>query len=164
MKHTLEYILLTQSPALFLFAVTLLLYFLFQRKTKKFLPALALITAIIALAGGITFYYLGMLNEHFTIHDFWQIRLPGWIGLGLAAAVVLVTLYRSTAKAFRIRCAKKHTIKAEQQRVRELEAAKQAAYDAGRADALAEETVIGTVSEAVDVPPAPAEKNTTPTL
>ena len=164
MKHTLEYILLTQSPALFLFAAALLLYFLFQRKTKKFLSALALIFAIIALAGGIAFYYLGMLNEHFTIHDFWQIRLPGWIGLGLAAAIVLVTLYRSTLKAIRIRRAKKQAIRSEQQRVRELEDARQAAYDAGRADALAEETVIGTVSEAVEIPPAAAEENSAPTL
>ena len=164
MKHTLEYILLTQSPALFLFAVALLLYFLFQRKTKKFLAALALIAAIIALIGGIAFYYLGMLNEHFTIHDFWQIRLPGWIGLGLAAAVVVLILYRSTVKAIQIRRAKKQALRAEQQRVRELEEAKQAAYDAGHADALAEETVIGTVSEAVAAPPAPAEENTTPTL
>ena len=164
MKHTLEYILLTQSPALFLFAVALLFYFLFQRKTKKFLSALALIAAIIALVGGIAFYYLGMLNEHFTIHDFWQIRLPGWIGLGLAAAVVVLILYRSTVKAIQIRRAKKQALRAEQQRVRELEEAKQAAYDAGHADALAEETVIGTVSEAVAASPAPAEENTTPTL
>lgn len=159
MKHTLEYILLTQSPVLFLFAVALLLYFLFQRKTKKFLSALALIAAIASLFGGMVLYYLGMLNEHFTIHDFWQIRVPGWIGLGLSAALIAVILYRSAAKTIRARRAQKLAAKAEQQRIRELENAKQAAYESGRADALAEETVIGTVSEAVDVTPAQTDEN-----
>ena len=156
MKHTLEYILLTQSPALFLFAAALLLYFLFQRKAKKFRAALALIIAILSLGGGIALYYLGMLNEHFTIHDFWQVRVPGWIGLGLSAALVTVILYRSAARAIRARRAQKKAAKAEQQRIRELEEAKQAAYESGRADALAEETVIDTVSGAV----APAEPGT----
>lgn len=150
MKHTLEYILLTQSPALFLFAVALGLYFLFQRKTKKIRAALALIVSIVSLAGGIVLYYLGMLHEHFTIHDFWQVRVPGWIGLGLSAALMVVILYRSAAKAIRARRAAKLAAKAEQQRIRELEDAKQAAYESGRADALAQETVIDTVSEAVD--------------
>ena len=35
--------------------------------------------------GGVALYYLGMLYDHFTIHDFWQIRVPGWVGLVLAA-------------------------------------------------------------------------------
>lgn len=152
MKHTLEYILLTQSPALFLFAVALLLYFLFQRKTKKFRAALALIVSILSLAGGIALYYIGMLNEHFTIHDFWQIRVPGWIGLGLSAALMVVILYRSAARAIRTRRAAKQAAKTEQQRLKELENAKQAAYESGRADALAKETVIETVSEAVETP------------
>lgn len=160
MKHTLEYILLTQSPALFLFAASLLIYFLFQRKAKKFRSALALITAILALGGGIALYYLGMLHEHFTIHDFWQIRVPGWIGLGLSAALLVVILYRSAAKAVRARRAAKLAAKAEQQRLRELEEAKQAAYESGRADARAEETVAETVSEAVA--PTSAEEPTPP--
>ncbi len=155
MKHTLEYILLTQSPALFLFAVVLLLYFLFQRKSHRFVSALALIVSILCLGGGIALYYLGMLHEHFTIHDFWQIRIPGWIGLGIACAVMVVTLYRSAVRAIRARRAEKLAAKAEKQRIKELEDARNAAYESGRADALAEEKVIETVSEPAEELPTP---------
>jgi hypothetical protein len=39
--------------------------------------ALNLIGTILCLALGIALYYLGMLHEHFTIRDFWHIRVPG---------------------------------------------------------------------------------------
>jgi len=149
MKHTLEFLLLTQSPALFLAGITLLICFFVRHKKHRFTGALQLILGIICLLGGIALYYLGMLNEHFTIHDFWRIRVPGWIGLGLTAALILFLLYRSIAAAVRKRRAEKAAIKAEADRQKELEDAKNAAYESGKADALAAGRVADTVEEAV---------------
>lgn len=157
MKNTLEFILLTQSPALFLAGITLLICFFVRHKKHRITGTLQLILGIICLLGGIALYYLGMLNEHFTIRDFWQIRMPGWIGLGLTAALILFLLYRSIAAAIRKRRAEKAAVKAEAERQKELEDAKNAAYESGRADALAAEKVADTVVEAVTEEPAPAE-------
>jgi len=77
------------------------------------------------------------------------IRVPGWIGLGLTAALILFLLYRSIAAAVRKRRAEKAAIKAEADRQKELEDAKNAAYESGKADALAAGRVADTVEEAV---------------
>ena len=156
MKATLEFILLTQSPALFLAAVVLLLRFFFLKKKHRIRATLDLIIAILCLAGGVALYYLGMLHEHFTIRDFWQIRVPGWVGLGLVAVLSGLSLYRSTARAVAKRRAEKNAAKAEAQRIRELEDAKNAAYESGKADALAAEKVVETVTEVAESPAAEA--------
>lgn len=149
MKNTLEFILLTQSPALFLAGITLLICFFARRKKHRITSTMQLILGIICLLGGIALYYLGMLNEHFTIHDFWHVRVPGWMGLGLTAALILFLLYRSIVAAIGKRRAEKAAVKAEADRQKELEDAKNAAYASGKADALAAEKVADTVVEAV---------------
>lgn len=152
MKATLEFILLTQSPALFLAAAVLLVCFLFQRKKHRVRAALDLTGALLCLILGVALYYLGLLHAHFTIHDFWRIRVPGWVGMGLVAALTVFGLYRSARKAIGKRRAEKQAAKAEAERIRELEDARTAAYASGKADALAEETVIGTVAQTAQAP------------
>ena len=148
MKTTLELILLTQSPALFLAAIVLLIGYFIKKKNHRIRATLNLIIAILCVAAGIALYYLGMLYEHFTIRDFWHIRVPGWVGLGIVALLTVVAIYRSTAKAIKKHRAEKYAAKAEAERIKELENAKAAAYESGKADALAAEKVVETVSEA----------------
>ena len=152
MNAMLEFILLTQSPALFLAAVVLLLRFFILKKNHRVRGTLNLIGAIVCLAGGVALYYLGMLYEHFTIRDFWHIRVPGWVGLGLVAVLAGLSLYRSASRAIAKRRAEKAAAKAEAQRIQELEDAKNAAYESGKADALAESKVVETVAQAAEVP------------
>lgn len=157
MKATLESILLNQSPALFFLALTFLVCYFVMRKRHKIRAALDLLLTIICLGGGIALYYFGMLYEHFTIHDFWKIRLPGWIGLGIAAAIVVVLSYRSAVKLIRKHRAEKLAAKKESDHAKELEDAKNAAYEAGKADAIAAEKVVDTVAVAVEAPASEAE-------
>ena len=79
-------ILYCQSPALFLLAVVLLICFFLRRQAHRVRAALDLILCILLLIGGVVLYYLGMYGDCFTIHDFWQIRTSGWVGLGVVAA------------------------------------------------------------------------------
>ena len=78
-------ILYCQSPALFLLAVVLICFFL-RRQAHRVRAALDLVLCILLLIGGVVLYYLGMYGDCFTIHDFWQIRTSGWVGLGVVAA------------------------------------------------------------------------------
>ena len=156
MKTTLELILLTQSPALFLAAVVLLIGYFIKKKNHRVRAALNLIGTILCLALGIALYYLGMLHEHFTIRDFWHIRVPGWVGLGIVALLTVVAIYRSTAKAIKKHRAEKYAAKAEAERIKELEDAKAAAYESGKADAKAEGVVAETVAAAAaELSPVP---------
>ncbi len=148
MKATLEFLLLTQSPALFLAAIVLLIGFFIQKKNHRIRAALNMIGMIVCVAGGIVLYYFGMKLGHFTIDDFWKIRVPGWVGLGLVAALTVLRIYRSSARAVARHRAKKSAARAEAERQRELEDAKAAAYESGKADALAAEKVAETVTEA----------------
>ena len=148
MKATLEYILLTQSPALFLAAIVLLIGYFFKKKNHRIRAALNLILAILCAAGGVALYFVGMKLEHFTIDNFWQIRIPGWVGLGVVVVLTGLSVYRATAKAITKHRAEKYAAKAEAARVKELEDAKNAAYESGKADALAAEKVVETVAEA----------------
>ena len=79
-------ILYCQSPALFLLAVVLLICFLLRRQAHRVRAALDLVLCILLLIGGVVLYYLGIYGDCFTIHDFWQIRTSGWVGLGVVAA------------------------------------------------------------------------------
>ena len=149
MKATLEYILLTQSPALFLAAIVLLIGYFFKKKNHRIRAALNLILAILCAAGGVALYFVGMkLLDGFTIDNFWQIRIPGWVGLGVVVVLTGLSVYRATAKAITKHRAEKYAAKAEAARVKELEDAKNAAYESGKADALAAEKVVETVAEA----------------
>ena len=155
MKATLEFILLTQSPALFLAALVLLVGYFIKKKNHRIRAALNLIGTIIFAAGGVALYFVGMKQlEGFTIDNFWQIRWPGWVGLGIVAVLTGLSIYRSTAKAITKRRAEKYAAKAEAERVKELENAKTAAYESGRADALAAEKVVETVTAAAEAPAA----------
>lgn len=153
MKATLEFILLTQSPALFLAALVLLIGFFIQKKNHRVRAALSMIGLIVCVAGGIVLYYFGMKLGHFTIDDFWKIRVPGWVGLGLVVALTVLKIYRTSARAIAKRRADKFAAKAEAERLQELENAKNAAYESGKADALAAEKVVETVVEAAEEAP-----------
>ena len=155
MKTTLEFILLTQSPGLFLSALVLLVCFFFLKKNHRIRAAINMIGAISCTILGIVLYYLGMLHEHFTIRDFWHIRVPGWVGLGIVVLLTVISAYRSTAKAIKKRRAEKFAARAEKERVQELEDAKAAAYESGRADAMAEEKAAAAATEPVE-PAEPA--------
>ncbi len=150
MKATLEFLLLTQSPALFLAAIVLLIGFFIQKKNHRIRAALHMIGMIVCVAGGIVLYYFGMKLGHFTIDDFWKLRVPGWVGLGLVAALTVLRIYRSSARAVARHRAKKSAARAEVERQRQLEEATAAAYESGKADALAAGKVIETVTEATE--------------
>ena len=154
MKTTLEFILLTQSPALFAAALVLLIGFFIKKKHHRIRAALNLIGTIVCLVGGVALYFIGMKLQHFTIDDFWRIRVPGWVGLGLVVVLTGLSIYRSTEKAITKRRAEKYAAKAEAEHAKELEQAKTAAYESGKADALAAEKVVETVSEAAQAPAA----------
>ncbi len=135
----LAYILYAQSPALFLAAAALLLLCLFQHKKHRVRAVIELILGILSIVGGLFLYYLGMLYEYFTIHDFWHIRISGWIGLVLMAALILFCSYHSITVRVRKRRAEKAAAAAEKKHAQQLEDTKNAAYAAGRADAAAKE-------------------------
>ena len=141
-------ILYCQSPALFLLAVVLLICFLLRRQAHRVRAALDLILCILLLIGGVVLYYLGMYGDCFTIHDFWQIRTAGWIGL---AAVVLVTAWqviKATRRSVSARRSARQAERDEQARRQELEEARSRAYAAGQEDAKAASRVAENASSA----------------
>lgn len=83
MDKTIGYILCTQSPGLFLAAVMLLLFYLVRHHEHHLRAVIDLVLSIVCLAGGVALYFVGMGAGHFTIQNFYVIRTPGWIGLGL---------------------------------------------------------------------------------
>ena len=128
MDKTLGYLLCCQSPALFLGALALLAGYIIRHRNHRVHAALDLVLAIVCLLGGVALYYLGMLYDHFTIHDFWQIRVPGWVGLVLAAIVIVVLFVQNIGKAAARRRSEKEAARAEDARRKELEEAKSAAF------------------------------------
>lgn len=158
MIDTLLSIFCAQSPALFLAAVALLLLFLFQHKKHRVWAVVELVLGILSIVGGLFLYYLGMLYEYFTIHDFWRIRLSGWIGLALVAALIVFCGYRSARTHIRKHRAEKAAAAVEKKHARQLEDAKNAAYAAGRADAAAEETISAAVKDAVHAKSSPTKE------
>ena len=135
MDKTLGYLLCCQSPALFLGALALLAGYIIRHRNHRVHAALDLVLAIVCLLGGVALYYLGMLYDHFTIHDFWQIRVPGWVGLVLAAIVIVVLFVQNIGKAAARRRSEKEAARAEDARRKELEEAKSAAFASGQAAA-----------------------------
>ena len=79
-------------------ALSLALYTLLPvRLIKKY--GSTVVTGWGMLIGGVVLYYLGIYGDCFTIHDFWQIRVPGWVGLVLAAIVIVVLFVQNIGKA-----------------------------------------------------------------
>ena len=109
--------------------------YIIRHRNHRVHAALDLVLAIVCLLGGVALYYLGMLYDHFTIHDFWQIRVPGWVGLVLAAIVIVVLFVQNIGKAAARRRSEKEAARAEDARRKELEEAKSAAFASGQAAA-----------------------------
>lgn len=109
MDTTLGYILCCQSPALFLAAIFLLLCYFANRRTRHVRAALMLIGCILCAVAGVALYFLGMGQGHFSIHDFYVIRTPGWIGLVLMALIAVWVVVRSFLAASRRRSVEKES-------------------------------------------------------
>ena len=135
MKLTLEFVLFCQSPALFLLALLLCICYFGRRKKRKALAALDLLGTIACLLLGVALYYFGMLRELFTIHDFWQIRTVGWIGLCVTAVIAAVVFLRRGGRLVRRHQDARAAVKAKNAAAQELEKAKAEAFEAGKAAA-----------------------------
>lgn len=133
LDKTLGYVLCCQSPALFLAALVLIVHYFAARRKHRFKAVLKLLLGIVCAVGGVVLYYLGMYHEYFTIRDFYQIRLSGWIGFGIVALLTLASLVRAFFAAADARREEKAAIRAENQRLSaEAAAAEAAARDAAR--------------------------------
>lgn len=152
MDSTFGYILVCQSPALFLAAIVLLISYLSRRRNHHVVAVLNLILAIACAVCGVALYYMGMLHDHFTIHNFYQIRTWGWIGMAVVAALAVYILCRSFKKASDRRKAEKEANRSENARQQELEKIKTEAYEAGKAEAQAAATPILTPVEPEPTP------------
>lgn len=151
MNHTFGYVLCCQSPALFLLAIALVVMFFIRKGRSMIRAVLALLGALVCIALGIVLYYQGMVREYFAVRNFWSIRAPGWVGLALAAVLVIYLLVKALARSSARRSAEKEAARAENARKQEMESAKNAAYEAGRADALS-----GAAAFQRETPPEPA--------
>ena len=120
-------ILYCQSPALFLLAVV--------RQAHRVRAALDLVLCILLLIGGVVLYYLGMYGDCFTIHDFWQIRTSGWVGLGVVAAGSVWHLCKVCKRGVERRRTERAARQTEEAHRQALESARREAYEAGKADA-----------------------------
>lgn len=141
LNFTFEDVLYAQSPALFLAAVFFLLGYSLNRRHHRALAVLKLLLAVVCVAGGVALYYLGMLNDHFTIHDFWQVRNPGWVGMAVVTVLAILSAFRSLRRSSARRRAEKEANRAENARRQEIEQIRKEAYASGRADALSADAV-----------------------
>lgn len=157
MKLTLDKILFTQSPALFLAALLLIVCYFVRRNNHHARAVLDLLLGIICVGLGITLYYLGMLNGLFTIKNFWQIRTPGYVGLGIVAVLALILFLRGITHSVQRHQAEKKVTRMETAHQKELEEARQKAYASGMADAMAAETKMAPAGEADPTPIPPEE-------
>ena len=124
MNHTFGYILCCQSPALFLLAIALMIRFFICKSRAKFRAVLSLIGGLVCIALGVVLYYQGLVREHFAVRDFWHIRIPGWIGLALMAALLIYLSLRAFLRFSARRSEQKEAIRAENARRQEMEKAK----------------------------------------
>lgn len=146
----MEYVLYCQSPALFWCALVLIVSFFVRRGGHQVRATVDLVLGILCIIGGAALYYLGMYGDHFTIRDFWQIRLPGWIGLGLVVLLTAWQLIRMIRRHIADRQAAKQAKKAEAARQQELEEVRERAYTSGREDAQAAGRVAEHVAAAAE--------------
>ena len=143
LDKTLGYILCCQSPGLFVLALLLLVLFLGGRshKVKSFFR---LLLCILCAGGGVALYFLGIYKEYFTIRDFFHIRPAGWVGLVIAAVIVVLTAVRAFFAAADARREQKAAARAENQRIaqeKEAEAKAAAEVPVPVQDVAAPETV-----------------------
>jgi len=158
MKLTLDKILLTQSPALFLAAVLLILCYFVRRGNHHARAVMDLLLAIVCIGLGIALYYLGMLNGIFTIKNFWQVRTPGVVGMGVVALLAVIFLFRGIKHSVQRHRTEKQASRMETAHQKELEEVRQKAYASGMADAMAAETKVlpdGDATPSTEPPAAP---------
>lgn len=158
-------ILYCQSPALFLLAVVLLICFFLRRQAHRVRAALDLILCILLLIGGVVLYYLGMYGDCFTIHDFWQIRTSGWVGLGVVAAGSVWHLCKVCKRGVERRRTERAARQTEEAHRQALESARREAYEAGKADASKDCQPSPSAPDvsAPEISPAPAGSPINPT-
>ena len=128
MDKTLGYILCTQSPGLFLAALMLLLFYFARRREHHVRAVMDLVLCIVCAAGGVALYFVGMGAGYFTIQDFYAIRTPGWVGIGVVVIFNVWLIARGFLAVNRRRTAEKNANRAAQQQ-REAEQ-RQSAIDA----------------------------------
>ena len=153
MDKTLGYVLCCQSPGLFLAAAALIIAYFAGRRRHRFKAVLRLLLGIVCALGGLALYYMGMYHDYFTIRDFYQIRLSGWIGFGIVALLVLLALVRAFFAAADARREEKAANRAENQRLAEEAAAEKQRLAEEAAARAAQEAAVS----AAAVPQAPAE-------
>ena len=127
MDKTLGYILCCQSPGLFLAAVMLLLFYFARRKGHHARAVLDLVLCVLCAAGGVALYFVGMGSGHFTIRDFYAVRTPGWVGLGIVVAINVWLLIRGFLAVNRRRTAEKNANRAANVEALRLEQKRKAA-------------------------------------
>lgn len=154
LDKTLGYILCCQSPGLFVLALLLLVLFLGGRshKVKSFFR---LLLCILCAGGGVALYFLGIYKEYFTIRDFFHIRPAGWVGLVIAAVIVVLTAVRAFFAAADARREQKAAARAENQRIaQEKEAEAKAAAEAAAAEVPApvQDTAAPETAQTSDTP------------
>lgn len=154
MNHTFGYILCCQSPALFLLAIALVIFFFVRRGRARIRAVLSLLVAIVCIALGVVLYYQGMLREYFAVRNFWHIRIPGWVGLILVAVLLVYLLINALLRASARRSAEKA-------RRQEMEKARADAYEAGRTEAMSS-LVSATAEGMQSTPAAPADAPESP--
>ena len=112
MDKTLGYILCTQSPGLFLAALMLLLFYFARRREHHVRAVMDLVLCIVCAAGGVALYFVGMGAGHFTIQDFYAIRTPGWVGIGVVVIFNVWLIARGFLAVNRRRTAEKNANRA----------------------------------------------------
>ena len=113
----------------------------------------------VQLIGGVVLYYLGMYGDCFTIHDFWQIRTSGWVGLGVVAAGSVWHLCKVCKRGVERRRTERAARQTEEAHRQALESARREAYEAGKADAAKERQPSPSTPEtsAPELPLTPAD-------
>ena len=112
MDKTLGYILCTQSPGLFLAALMLLLFYFARRREHHVRAVMDLVLCIVCAAGGVALYFVGMGAGYFTIQDFYAIRTPGWVGIGVVVIFNVWLIARGFLAVNRRRTAEKNANRA----------------------------------------------------
>ena len=112
MDKTIGYILCTQSPGLFLAALMLLLFYFARRREHHVRAVMDLVLGIVCVAGGVALYFVGMGAGHFTIQDFYVIRVPGWVGIGIVVLFNVWLIGRGFLAVNRRRTAEKNANRA----------------------------------------------------
>ena len=132
MDKTLGYILCTQSPGLFLAALMLLLFYFARRREHYVRAVMDLVLCIVCAAGGVALYFVGMGAGHFTIQDFYAIRTPGWVGVGVVVIFNVWLIARGFLAVNRRRTAEKNANRAANRAANESQKAdrRQSAIDA----------------------------------